>query len=367
MLGLLVFVWAFLRMQRTGRLGGALLAGAALMFAMFCRPMTAAGVALPFGLWLVAGYTVQGTGYRDSCIKTVGLGIPLLIGFVVMGWYNRELTGSVWVSPYQQYTDTYTPRHVYGFNNVFRGEKKVGPRVIEQYDRWAENLTPALALKNARERIIASGQWTLGLVPLAMALSVLAVPTLRLPPPSGGPGLLVASIVSLHLVHVPYWFVGIMHWHYVFESAPLLLVLTGVAADRMVTAGQLAGRRGPIWWGTAILAAAVLVNITSLEGVWTGRLWQGVSEVRFARDRHEQFRNGLRHLVEHRPAIVLVKPDPSDRHIDYVTNDPDLSGPVLIGRWLKDVPLSRVRELYPDRAVYLYDAQREQWQLLARP
>ena len=49
----------------------------------------------------------------------------------------------------------YTPRHIYGFNNVEMGRiRHGGPKVIENYDHWAENLTPGLAVKN-----VACGRW----------------------------------------------------------------------------------------------------------------------------------------------------------------------------------------------------------------
>src|SRR5690606_37132164 len=83
--------------------------------------------------------------------------------------FNRAITGDGWLTPYQQYTDVYTPRHVFGFNNVVRGEQHLGPKVLENYDEWAQNLTPALAARNVGRRIMFSMIWTLGIVPLTLA------------------------------------------------------------------------------------------------------------------------------------------------------------------------------------------------------
>ncbi len=121
--------------------------------------------------------------------------------------YNRSITGSLLVSPYQLYTDIYTPRHVYGFNNVVRGEKKVGPKVLENYDRWAENLTPGRAARNFQVRIITSSQGTLGIVPLAFAVAWLLLSSRTA---SLDWWLVSMSILSLHAAHVPYWLDGIM-------------------------------------------------------------------------------------------------------------------------------------------------------------
>ncbi len=51
MAALALFLFAFVRFMRTGRASDAFWAGCGLSFAMLCRPMTAAGFGLPFGLW----------------------------------------------------------------------------------------------------------------------------------------------------------------------------------------------------------------------------------------------------------------------------------------------------------------------------
>ncbi|MBW3541892.1 MAG: glycosyltransferase family 39 protein, partial [Planctomycetes bacterium] len=50
LVGLTLFLWAFLRLLRTSSRRDALLAGCGLAFGMLCRPMTAAGFAAPFGV-----------------------------------------------------------------------------------------------------------------------------------------------------------------------------------------------------------------------------------------------------------------------------------------------------------------------------
>ena len=61
LVGLSLFLFAFVRMQRTCRARYALLSGVGLSFAMLCRPMTAAGFGLPFGLWFL-WWLVRGDG-----------------------------------------------------------------------------------------------------------------------------------------------------------------------------------------------------------------------------------------------------------------------------------------------------------------
>ncbi|MDA1214719.1 MAG: hypothetical protein O2955_19600, partial [Planctomycetota bacterium] len=167
LVGLFFFLWQYLRMLRTATTTATLLAGCGLSFAMLCRPMTAAGFGFPFGVWFIWWV------YRNSRWKLIpGMGLPLLAGMIVMLSYNHSITGQWTETPYQLYTDTYTPRHVYGFNNVERGERNLGPKVLANYDKWAENLDWTLAQKNVYHRLLASGQWTWGLVPLALSFVV---------------------------------------------------------------------------------------------------------------------------------------------------------------------------------------------------
>lgn len=54
LLGLSFFAWSFLRWLRCGNVRDVAWAGVGLSWAMLCRPMTAAGFALPFGIVFVA-------------------------------------------------------------------------------------------------------------------------------------------------------------------------------------------------------------------------------------------------------------------------------------------------------------------------
>ena len=369
LVGLVLFTFAFLRMQRTKHWGYALLSGIGLSFAMLARPMTAAGVGLPFGVWLF-WWLARGAGFPaghdrpagwKACptVLTAVLGAPVLVGLVLMFGYNRELTGSGWTTPYQVFTDTYTPRHVYGFNNVIRGEQRLGPKVLENYDRWAENLTPPLAVHNVRNRLIAGSQWTLGIIPLLMAAVVFVFHASLL---GTGWRLIAAAIVTLHAVHVPYWYVGIMHWHYVFESGPLWLLVFAGATQTLLT-GWIASDRPwmPLWW-TGVVLASLLTTYVAFDPFWPrSRLRAGVEEVAFSRMRYAAFQTMIDRQVTRRPALVLVEPDPDDRHIDFVVNGPDLRADVLYGRFRpEDMGLHEILRLFPDRAIYVFRAEQRQ-------
>ena len=366
--GLGVFVYSFLRLQRTGIVGWGLLAGAGLALAMLCRPLTAAAVGLPFGCWLafwwIRGDGGQWQGGRQTRVACVGL--PVLLGLMVMGWYNHQVTGDWSRTPYQVFTDTYTPRHVYGFGNVERGESRIAEmdaaargRVLEHYDRWAENLDARLASRNVVNRLTESGKWTVGLVALMMTGVVLLAGYLlgAVPIPGSRWWPIVLAILCLHLAHVPYWYAGIMNWHYVFESAPLwCLLVAGVTVGLWQVALRV-GRVGLAVAWTGLLLVTPMTSYLEFAPVWSpSRIDLAVGEVGFARARHAEFHKRVALRTRNDRALVLVKPDPADRHIDLVVNDPGLDSHVLVGRYIpKVVPMSRVLELFPRRRVFVFD------------
>ncbi|MBL8851173.1 MAG: glycosyltransferase family 39 protein [Planctomycetaceae bacterium] len=364
LVGLTFFIWMYLRAQRTGCIRDHALGAVGLTFAMLCRPMTAFGVGLPFGAWLLwqllrppssGGNEVAAT-WRQRAAIVIAWGAPLLCGLGGMLYYNQAITGDWRVSPYQLYTDTYTPRHVFGFHNVTRGEQHLGPKVLENYDQWAEDLTPALAARNVGRRMVASLRWTLGIVPIVGTVLILL-----LSPASWNRGvvLIASAVVSLHAVHVPYWFEGIMGWHYVFESAPLWLLLVGAAMRNW----HLTGMRSR-WWGGLLLTAAA-VNLVMVPLLWPGRLWTGVGETAFSRSRYGAFFAAAEQAANGKPTIVFVEADPADRHIDYVINDPSLDGPLLIARYRPErMQLDEIRALFPDRQAFLFRAAAGEWRRL---
>ena len=372
LVGLSLFLYAFFRMLRTRSALWAILCGSGLTFAALCRPMTAAGIGLPFGLYLLAWLfrgdatsvrrvATAGTpparipATRTRLLLTVLVGVPVLAGGGGLFAYSRAITGSGWETPYAQYLKIYTPRHVYGFNNVVRGERHLGPRVIRNYDEWAENLTAPLAARNVVRRFEASWQWTLGLLPLAMS-AVIGIVTWRIQPI--GWRLILASIASLHIVHIPYWYDGILHYHYIFESGPLWALWFGGMSASLLAAWRAEQRNWMPAWLAGLVGAALLMNYATSEDRWTARISGELQNLSFARNKHGRFVALIRQVVQPVPALVLVDSDPSDRHIDYVINDPPLNAPVLIGRYLPEqVPLEEVQRLFPERSLFVYRAR----------
>ncbi|MDB5385853.1 MAG: hypothetical protein JWM11_1499, partial [Planctomycetaceae bacterium] len=366
LLGLAIFLHGFTKWLTHRRPASLLQAGCGLAFAMLCRPATAAGVALPFGIWFFKWLvTAKQASTRSRLLAAALLGLPLVAGWILMGSYNVAITGRWTKSPYQLYTDVYTPRHVFGFNNVTRGAAAQGdralPLVTRNYDAWAENLTPMLAIRNVEQRLIASLRWTLGLVPLAWII----LAAWRLPLNHQGDknrnlswNLIAASIVCLHAIHIPYWFDGIMHWHYVFESSILWILLAARSTAALVLWFHAAGKPWSIVWLSILLTIAVVSNYVSFAPFWETRQAFGIAELRYSRKIYGDFRRRIASEVTEWPALVLVKPDPADRHMDFVTNEPSLTAPVLFGRFIEaETPLEAIVKAFPQRTIYVYDAK----------
>jgi hypothetical protein len=377
LVGLCLFIYSFLRMQRllgesrestcSGSTRGISLAtalsGIGLSFAMLCRPMSAAGVGLPFGLWLACWLVRNARHHRRTATKVVaGFAIPLAIGFAVAGVYNKHTTGSAFKTPYQLYTELFTPRHMFGFNNVERAQPLITERTLENYDQWAVNLDGALAIQNVGNRFLASWQWTVGLVAIVLLGTVFLTAAWRTL--DGRWWLILAAILSLHAAHVPYWYDGIFHWHYVFESGVLWCLVVASAVRLLVTCFAIDERPWMTVWLGLLLAASVVTNnvaIPPFQGV--SRLNVGISQLAFSRVRYFQFQQLLEQRVTQLPALVLVRHDPTDRHIDYVTNHPSLTEPLLIGRLPADAKTSEeetvrlAADAFRDRSLFVFDAK----------
>lgn len=367
LVGLCLFLWSFVKWQRTRTPLDAFIASCGLSYAMLCRPATAAGFGLPFGLafawWLFTAHrSVPKPSARVLAGNLVAMGGPIVIGWSIMLAYNHDVTGSWTTSPYQLYTDVYSPRHVFGFNNVVRGEKKLGPKVIEAYDRWAENLTPELAAFNVLNRWLASWIWTFDLLPQLIASIIALGMVTRIERRWLG---VLASIISLHAMHVPYWYVGIMGWHYVFETAPIWCLILGLATDLLTRDWSARGRwLMPVWWWGVLgvsLAANYLPVRSVVSSLWeTPRITIGLGSIRYPRRQYAEFDRWLEANVKDRPALVLIQPDPDDQHVDYVVNSPGLAAPILRTRYRPGVTdLRSVSEQFPDRAIYLCQPTRK--------
>lgn len=372
MLALSVFTWSFFRMMKTRQLKFACISGIGLTLAMLARPMTAAGYGLPFGIWLC----IQLIRDRHSQRLILGFAIPLLAGFAFLAILNDASTGSWKRSAYQEYTERFTPRHGYGFNNALDRQTPLAPSAIQKYDRWAFNLTPQRAIENVALRFVSSFTWSLAIAPLLLGI-LMAGPALfaRNSPSDAVSGraelrLLAAAIVTMHIAHVPYWYAGIMNWHYVFETAPLLLMLTavGFAATLEALKGIL-GRKTTIAWLSLFLVAGLLpgwMNLAPYND--NSKVSAAVNQLCFSRVRFAVFNQSVQHETIHKPALILVDESKSDPQLSYIINPPDLDADVLVCRRPETDVDTQVRELqrrFPNRHLYSFDPTTQQFATVA--
>jgi hypothetical protein len=367
LMGLYLFIFCLMRFWKYSSRNDLLLASLGLTVAMLSRPLTALAVCLPFAVaylfWLVRQSREK---QLASAMVSTGLFVtPIALGMGFMLVYNQATTGSMTTTPYSQYTEYYTPRHVFGFDNRVKGEEWIAKAkaenlpidVIENYDIWAENLDAKLAWTNLKNRVVSNLKWTWGPIPLVVALVVFV--TLRYDNRSMA-WLLLASAVLLYVVHIPYWFDGMFHYHYVYEAGPLLLIIAAVAIVDLVKA--VSGRESKNWlirpqwsaWLIGMFLIAWVTAHTSLDPLWNSWLHQGIGNLQFARGEHAKMNKALDTLQK--PAVAIIRQKPEDRHLDYVINLPTLDGPVLRVRYLPEkCPPEKVAELFPRRYVYLVD------------
>ncbi|MEZ6060302.1 MAG: glycosyltransferase family 39 protein [Planctomycetaceae bacterium] len=344
LLGMSLFLCAFLRMRRTGSAWFAILAGFGLTFAMLCRPLTAAALAFPFGLWCLA------ESIRDQSRRRllIPLAAPVLCGLLALFLYNQQITGSGWISPWQQYNSVYTPSHRYGFNNV---TLDTGPRIDRDYNDFADNLTPDLAFRNARRRMVSSWTLIVGIVPLSLAALVFATGLRRLDEASLA---LLSSAACLHLAYSFYWFAGVFQCHYVAEATGCWAILFACAAD---AASRRNGGGGAalkiLFLGTTMLGLA-----EAYGAYGTGGYRDASDGFRSFRNRHTAFADLVQQHTGTVRALVLVPEPPLNLHVDYVVNDPQLRNRVLFGRHYADLDEQQIAKEFPDRQVYVFDERR---------
>lgn len=367
MLALSVFLWAMLRLMDSLSVRDALIAGIALTLAMLGRPMTAAGFGLPFGLWLLASFLRRTTGSNSPGEATVirvrilaVFGLSLAAGFLLLGFMNKQTTGQWTRSAYQYYTETWTPSHRFGFNNAAIGAREAGPHVLKAYDRWASenNLTVDKARENVGNRIIASAQWTMGIAALLFLITAAIPSCIPIRGADRRLTLVLCSVLSLHIVHIPYWYDGILHWHYVFETAPLLLILCAVGLkNTFEVLRPLISARWILLWQLALVLSSLLPNWLDAESFWgPSRVSLAVSEQSFSRIRFEQFRRLTNSSEVHHPCLIMIDEQDSDPQLSYIVNPPDLTGDVLVCRKpALDSEVSELKAAFPTRELYEFD------------
>ena len=121
------------------------------------------------------------------------------------------------------------------------------------------------------------------------------------------------------------------------------------------------------WWWGGVLLTSLAISWLTVPPLWPGRVALGLAELRFPRQKYDRFDELLMERI-HGRAIVFIRPDAADRHIDYVVNRPQLDAVLLRARAPEtEAELQRAINLFPDREPWLYDLKQDSLRLLRNP
>ena len=160
-------------------------------------------------------------------------------------------------------------------------------------------------------------------------------------------------------MHVPYWFDGILHWHYVFETAPLLLIL---ATAGFATAKPLLdhgiGRLGALWIGVFILSSLLPAWFRMPVFDNESKVSAAISEQSFSRIRFAHFQRLTTSDMITKPALVMVDEEGTDPQLSYIINPGDYDSEVLVCRLpTSDEDVNKLSNHYNDRTLYVFSPQ----------
>ena len=164
-------------------------------------------------------------------------------------------------------------------------------------------------------------------------------------------------MLTLHAVHFPYWYDGIMHWHYVFETAPLLILLAtfGLRAAHWTLQSRLGSGLSTLWL-TSLILASLLPNWVDADTFWgPSRVTTAFREQAYSRVRFEYFRRlTMSEQVQH-PALVLVDERGTNPQLSYIVNPPDLSGDIIVCRLPEDAAIiDELEKAFPGHHLYTF-------------
>jgi hypothetical protein len=365
MMALAAFLWAWFGACERPSKRVAAVAGVAIGFAFLCRPLTASGIGFPFAIYsLLRVWRPRSTGERRSIVS-------MMIGFLavaaVLPLWGWATIGAVRETPYDVYTRTRTPSHVYGFYNVERGRSRKSEVVFHPYDSWATNLLPEHAWPTVNERIDNALREGAGGRLFAGLLLVLSLASLR--GRDDRIALLWLGILGLVLAYAAYWFVGVYGFGYLAEALPFALM---IAASTAAWLDERRSRDGlvpfpPIW------SILILLRVLSNVGDVIPRNFDPGADAQFARREKKQVvdRENAALRAEGRPLLVLIAADPKTAvHSTLVNNHPRLDGPI-VRAWERPELLDALLARYSDRAVYRLEyrgfAQGFEWNRVRGP
>ena len=346
----LLFAWAYLRADRTGRRRYSLLAGGAVGLSFWARPYTAVLFGTPFvchALWTLRSLDST-VVLRQGIVATLGL-----LGVVAALGYNAVITGDPLTFPYE----AFAPRDGLGF----------GEREIVGYER---EYPPTLALEaNARNLWQYATRWAPGGILGTIAALGGTVTLARQPAKRRDPRLLavLGVFVTVTLGNIYFWGTlnvlgdlsnpndGLISLLGPYYHVGLLLPTVTLGAVGLTRLGdavmELREQRGETARQalSALAVAAMLVAAGVTAGAVAAPLadnYETTQEYEHAYEPIEtqEFENGL---------VFLPTPygDWLNHPFQQLRNDPDFDGNVIYALQHREF---EVIEAFPERTLYRY-------------
>lgn len=301
--------------------------GMALGVLALTRPMTAVGVAFPFGLhglWLLLRS-------REDRAGVIGIGLIVVLLALLLPVWNAALTGEVGVNPYTLWWEY----DQIGF----------GPGV----GRVDGGHTLEIGLRNTRYSLKAGVNDIFGWQKYSLLLLPVGLWYLR---KKRAVWLLLGMVLSLVAVHLAYWIGSWLYGpRYYYEALPVMAVLTaaGVAG--------LGGWLAPTWkrWLSFRHITMVAIPAALMAAAWLGYMPGRLQEIGAINDikRADQelfLSTGVRE------GLVFVHT--INRWWDYgklvTLTAPFSDGDLVLVLFRSDTANARVRAAFPELPVYHY-------------
>ncbi len=350
----LLALLAFEAVVRRGATWPALGCGAALGMLALTRSLTAAGIGLPIGIWLLLLIARDRRNLRLAGLVAGGA-LPFVVALLTYNWLT---TGSPFQTGYELWWD---------WDRIGFGEGISRDRNYTLYEAW-DNMK-----SNAGDLSMYLFGWParLSVVP-AVAAAAMAIyrAIVWWRRPAQRPGLrerhantwdlfLAGTVVSLIGVHIIYWTDGQMYGpRYYFEIVGALALLTsrGLILVATILAGRI--RRAGLQRSTAQAAAlTVVMLVVMLLSLHSAR--------NFSQDRFDEFRDwyginrdGLETVdaAGITNAIVFVKIETWSEYAPFfLESAPGLDGDIIFAIDRGPAANRRLLSDYPERDMYLFD------------
>jgi hypothetical protein len=325
------FIYCYLRLMNTHRLGYALLAGACVGYAMLIRPQTTVFFALPIALHAIV-YFLRNPRKRWLDMLVMGSAFSVFVAMLL--YYNYATAGSPFVTPYDR-TQPKDSSFMYAFLHP---------------ERWLTLKDDILrALANSTSLHIDLMGW-----PTSPFIFLLLLYVFKMQPRYST--LLLGTFFSLFisLIFFNPFSNSVFPARYVYETTGILIILIAAGIVRFPDmAKQYFGASGSLASSSLILTLVILVatawpfRIGELYGMYSNNFWEGNSDY-------------TRMIVDstEKPALVFMK-NYREYRVNFFMREAEIGGPIIFARDMGKEN-EKLMNYYPDHHVYYVDGWRMQ-------